>query len=125
MIKINSKDKNLVIQFCQLERIKSAVLNMMQTFLRLQDYLKNKEDAPDCKTILSWFLNLLNNDITNAANISKSENLFEAQNLTSEIIQKYSISGLSPNFQELLDLLRNTITKITSEAAKVAKELNF
>jgi hypothetical protein len=117
--------KKLVVRFCQAEGLKSNVLNMMQILLKLHDYMESKKEAPDTQTFLSWFLNILNNEISQAATISQSKSLIEAQNLVAEVIQKYSISGSQPNFQQLVDLLRETVTKITTEAAKVANELKF
>ena len=126
MIRMNNPKKNkLIIQFCHAERIKSAVLNMMQVVLRFHDYLENKKENPDGKTILLWFLNQLINDIARAANISQSQNLTAAQNLVAEVIQNASISEQPSKYQELVNTLRNALTKITSEAASVASELNF
>ncbi|HUX98812.1 MAG TPA: hypothetical protein VMV49_04615 [Candidatus Deferrimicrobium sp.] len=117
--------RRLVVRFCQAEGLKSNVINMMQILLKLHDYLGSKKEEPDIQTLLSWFLNLLNNEITQAASISQSKTLIEAQNLIAEVIEKYSITGQQPNFQQLIDILRETVTKITTEAAKIAKELEF
>jgi hypothetical protein len=96
---------------------------MMQTALKYQDYLEHRREAPDGKTVLSWFLNALHNDIARAANVSHSKTLIDAQNLVSKVI--FDTTGSMPNFQNILDILRDTITKITTEASSVAKELNF
>ncbi|NVM54966.1 MAG: hypothetical protein HWN66_14775 [Candidatus Helarchaeota archaeon] len=121
---MNEPERKLVIRFSQADRIKASILNMMQIFLKFQDYLEHKKEEPDGKTVLSWFLNLLFNDTARAANISQSQNLIEAQNLLSEIIAEFGV-GSHPNFQRLMDSLRNTIIKITSEASYAAKELKF
>jgi len=124
-MRMEDTTKKLIIRFSKADCLKSATLNVMQLFLRFQDYLEHKKETPDGKTILTWFLIILNNEVSLAASISKSQNLVEAQNLVAEVIQKYEISGEHPNFQEIIDILRNAVTKITSEAATAAKDLEF
>jgi len=98
---------------------------MMQIFLRFQDYGANKQQEPDGKTLLSWFLNYLNNEITQAASYAQDKNLIEAQNLIAEVIQSFSSNESTIDYDQIMDILRNTITKITSEASQVADELQF
>jgi vacuolar-type H+-ATPase subunit H len=47
----------------------------------------------------------------------------EANNLVAEVIT--DITAAQPNFQQIINKLREAVTKITSEAATVAKELKF
>lgn len=122
---MDESEKSLIIRFCQLEGIKSSILNMMQIFLRFQDSITNKQQEPDGKTLLSWFLNYLNTEITQAASYSQNSNLIEAQNLIAEVIQNFSSGDLTTDYEQIMDILRNTITKITSEASQVAEELQF
>ena len=118
-------ERQLIIRFCQAEKLKSMILGMMQILLRLHDYIEHKKEEPDPKTLLLWFLNYYNNEITQAASISQSKELVEAQNLVADVIQKYEMAGSSPNLQQLVELLRTSVTKITTEASIVAKELQF
>ena len=120
---MDESERNLITRFCFAERLKSTTLNMMQTILRFQDYIENKKEEPDGKTILLWVLNLLNNEVTQAASISQNKFFIEAQNLVAEAIQL--IGGQQPNFQQIIDKLREAVTRITSEASNVAKELKF
>ncbi len=122
---MDEKEKKLIIRFCHAERLKSSILNLMEIFLRFQDYIAQEQKEPSGRTFLSWFLNLLFSEISRAANISHSKELTEAQNQVSMIITQLEMSGPQPDFQQIMDILRNTITRITSEAANAAKELNF
>ncbi len=125
MIELDESIKQLVFRFCQADGLKSTTLNIMQILLRYQDYLTHKKEDPDVKTLFSWFLNQLNNEVTRAASISGSKHLIEAQNYVAEVIQKFERGSQPPNFQALVEMLRNAVTKITSEAAMVAKELKL
>ncbi|MHA1131309.1 MAG: hypothetical protein ACTSQI_00270 [Candidatus Helarchaeota archaeon] len=121
-------DKSLrqdLFRFCRADALKSATLNIMQIGLRYQDYLTQKKEAPDAKTLFSWILNQLNNEITRAASSSASKSLIEAQNYVAEAIQKFEASDQIPNFPEIIDMLRTAVTKITSEAANMAKVLKL
>jgi len=124
---MDEPEKSLIIRFCQLEGIKSSILNIMQIVLRFQDYVTNKTQEPDSGILLSWFLNYLNNEITQAASYSQTSNLIEAQNLIAQVIQNFSGSNsiITTDYESIMDILRNTITKITSEASQVAEELQF
>lgn len=95
---------------------------MMQLVLRYQDHREHKKENPDGETVVSWVLNTLHNDVARAANISQSKHLLDAQNLVSQVIKT---TGSQLNFQDILEILREMITKITTEAAKLAKELKF
>lgn len=94
-------------------------------FLKIQDYIHEKGTPPDGRLVITWFLNILNNELTQAASLAQSKSLIEAQNLIAEAVNKYDMSGDTPNFQTLIDLLRTAVTKITSEAANTAAELKF
>jgi hypothetical protein len=122
---MDESGKKLIVRFCQLEAIKSSILNMMQIFLRFQDYEGNKGQEPDSKTLLSWFLNFLNNEMTQAASYAQNRNLIEAQNLIAEVIQNFSTNDSITDYEQIMDLFRSIITKITSEASQVADELQF
>lgn len=122
---MDESEKKLIIRFCQVEGAKTTLLNMMQIFLRFQDYIAHKKQEPDGKTIFLWFLNFLNNEITQAATYSKGKSLIEAQNLIAKVIQDFSSSSTADDYTKILDLLREAITKITSEAAYIADDLKF
>ena len=122
---MDESEKKLIIRFCQVEGAKTTLLNMMQIFLRFQDYIAHKKQEPDGKTIFLWFLNFLNNEITQAATYSKGKSLIEAQNLIAKVIQDFSNSSTADDYTKILDLLREAITKITSEAAYIADDLKF
>ena len=122
---MDESEKKLITRFCQVEGAKTTLLNMMQIFLRFQDYIAHKKQEPDGKTIFLWFLNFLNNEITQAATYSKGKSLIEAQNLIAKVIQDFSISSTADDYTKILDLLREAITKITSEAAYIADDLKF
>lgn len=122
---MNSSNRKLITQFCLAERLKSDILNMMQAMLRFEDYLTDRKESPDGKTVLSWFLDLLDGEINRAAAISPSENFAEAQSIIADMVQNYKTSDSVPNIQDLITNLRNIISKITSEAAKAANELQF
>ncbi|MHA1648895.1 MAG: hypothetical protein ACTSYB_01785 [Candidatus Helarchaeota archaeon] len=121
---MDESEKKLFIRFCQADGVKSSTLNIMHLLLRFQDYFTQKKEDPDGRTIISWVLNQLNNEISQAASFSQSKNLIEAQNLIAKVIQDFDRAAI-PNFQELINDLRNAVTKITSEAAHVANELKF
>ncbi len=120
---LNESERKLVTRFCQVEGIKSATLKMMQMILRFQDYVEHKKEEPDWQTLLSWVLNFLFTDINQVASITQSKYLVEANNLVAEVIT--DITAAQPNFQQIINKLREAVTKITSEAATVAKELKF
>jgi len=122
---MDESEKKLIIRFCQVEGAKTTLLNMMQIFLRFQDYIAHKKQEPDGKTIFLWFLNFLNNEITQAATYSKGKSLIEAQNLIAKVIQDFSSSSTADDYTKILDSLREAITKITSEAAYIADDLKF
>ncbi len=122
---MKDSDRDLITRFCLAERLKSETLNMMQVFLRLQDYITEKQENPDSKTVVKWFLNLLDGEIGRAAAIVKSKNFIAAQEIVSEAIHQYEVSGENINFQDFIAILRTLVTKITSEAASAAKELEF
>jgi len=121
----SEKEKRLIIRFCQVEGIKNTLLNSMQIFLRFQDYIAHKKEEPDGKTIFLWFLNFLNNEITAAASYSKGKSLIEAQNLIAKAIQNFSSSSTADDYTKILDLFREAIIKITSEASYIAEDLKF
>ncbi|MHA1264301.1 MAG: hypothetical protein ACTSRS_03620 [Candidatus Helarchaeota archaeon] len=122
---MDEMERKLISRFCRAERLKTELLNLMQIFLRIQDSIKYKNEKPDGQTLLTWILNLLNNEITQAASISQSKNLIQAQNFIADVITKYDKSGDIPEFEAIIDLMRNAVTKITSEAAEVAGALKF
>ena len=122
---MDESEKRLIIRFCQVEGIKTTLLNTMQIFLRFQDYIAHKKEEPDGKTIFLWFLNFLNNEITQAASYATGKSLIEAQNLIAKVIQNFSISSTADDYTKILDILRETITKVTSEASYIAEDLKF
>lgn len=122
---MDDQEKKLIIRFCQVEGVKTALLNSMQIFLRFQDYIAHKKKEPDGKTIFLWFLNFLNNEITQSATYSKGKSLIEAQNLIAKAIQDFSSSSTADDYAKILDLMREAITKITSEASYIAEDLKF
>ncbi len=122
---LNEVEKKNLIKFCHAERLKSEVLNVMQIFLKIQDYTEHKEEPLEGKTVLIWFLNALANDIARAVSVSQSPFLVDAQRLITTILQSYSSSGQQANIEDIMDQLRELISKITSEASIIAKELKF
>jgi len=122
---MDESEKRLIIRFCQVEGIKTTLLNTMQIFLRFQDYIAHKKEEPDGKTIFLWYLNFLNNEISQAATYSKGKSLIEAQNLIAKVIQDFSTSSTADDYTKILDWLREAITKITSEASYIADDLKF
>lgn len=122
---MDEKEKKLIIRFAQAERLKSSIINMMQVVLRFQDLFEQKKEEPNGRTVFVWTLNQLFNDIARAVNISGGKNLVEAQNLLAMVISQMEISGPQPNFQQIMENLRNALTQITTEAANAAGELKF
>lgn len=122
---MDETEKKLITRFCLAERLKSEILTMMQVVLRLQDYRTERNENPDGKTVVSWFLNALYGEINRAAAISKSKYFTEAQSIIAGLIPKYDISDGALMDQGIVETLRTMVTKITSEAADAAKELQF
>ena len=122
---MDETEKKLITRFCLAERLKSEILTMMQVVLRLQDYRTERKENPDGKTVVSWFLNALYGEINRAAAISKSKYFTEAQSIIAGLIPKYDISDGALMDQGIVETLRTMVTKITSEAADAAKELQF
>jgi len=93
-------------------------INLLNNLLKYSDFIKSKKHPPSPEDIIKWFLDDLTRETELAINVTKGIHFQAALSLINNAYSKFP-----QNNEQVINSLRESLTKITTEASYAYSKL--
>ena len=116
-----STQKDLIIQYSKAELIKELIIDIMSFLTQYEDFYQTKKTEPNGMHVLEWTFNKLQQNASFASSICKGEYFESGEKLIEKA--RIALNRAENSFGEVIERLREALTKITTEGARAAEKL--